>query len=312
MNLHHLEYIVEIANEKNISKAAEKLHISQPTLSIYLSKLEKELNLKLFHRANNVLTITEAGQKYVDTCKKILELKESLYRELYSDKANVFRMGILSSDAAVFAKVMQDFIRLYPQITLQPTVLKSREIYRMVLDGELDFGFITSYSANPREALPDVSISIIKEYELMLCIAKSNPVYGMLNLENGILQEQDYPLLDGMGLSLPSLPMIRRRILEDLIPAMGLHPRQITVNDSLELWDTFLRINNVYGFSPYSYVTDNIAQIPLKLHPKIYKLLIYPKGIKATSPERQMIKMVIKELENRPYYYRILNTPTDK
>ncbi len=76
-------------------------------------------------------------------------------------------MGILSSDAAVFAKVMQDFIRLYPQITLQPTVLKSREIYRMVLTGSWTSALSTSYSANPREALPDVSISIIKEYELM-------------------------------------------------------------------------------------------------------------------------------------------------
>ncbi len=54
MNLHHLEYIVEIANEKIFQRLRKKLHISQPTLSIYLSKLEKELNLKLFHRANNV------------------------------------------------------------------------------------------------------------------------------------------------------------------------------------------------------------------------------------------------------------------
>ncbi|GEM_PF-1341307 len=312
MDLHHLEYIVEIANEKNISKAAEKLHVSQPTLSIYLSKLERELNLKLFHRANNVLTITEAGQKYVDTCKKILELKEALYRDLYSGKANVFHMGILSSDAAIFAKVMQEFIRLYPQINLQPEVLKSREIYRMVLSGELDFGFITSYSSNPKEVLADVNISIVKEYELMLYIAKNNPVYSMLNLEDGVLQEADYPLLDQMSLSISRLPMIRERILEDLLPAMGLKPQQILTNDSLELWNTFLRINNAYSFSPYSYVDDSIALIPLKFHPKIYKVLIYPKGIQVTAPERQMIKMVIKELENRPYYYWMLSNHMDK
>ena len=110
MDLHHLEYIVEIAKERNISKAAQNLHISQPTLSIYLSKLEQELNLKLFHRANNVLTITEAGQKYAKTCQQILDLKESLYKELYSDKNHVFCMGILSSDAAVFGKVIITFV----------------------------------------------------------------------------------------------------------------------------------------------------------------------------------------------------------
>lgn len=305
MDLHHLEYIVEIANEKNISKAALKLHVSQPTLSIYLTKLEKELNLKLFHRANNVLTITEAGQKYVDTCKKILELKESLYRELYSDKVNVFRMGILSSDAAVFGKVMQDFNRMYPQITLQPVIRKSGEIYESVLSGELDFGFITSYSSRPEETLQDVNISIVKEYELMCCIAKDNPVFQMLNLENGTLREEDYTLLNRLNLSVSSIPMIRRRVLEDLVPSMGLHPRQIMANDSLELWTTFLRIHNIYCFWPYSHIDDSIAQIPLAFHPKIYKLLIYPRGIRITGLEKQMIRMVVKEFEGRPYYYNI-------
>ena len=64
MDLHHLEYIVEIAKEENISKAAERLHISQPTLSIYLTKLEKTMGISLFRRKNNVLNITKEGKKY--------------------------------------------------------------------------------------------------------------------------------------------------------------------------------------------------------------------------------------------------------
>lgn len=305
MDLHHLEYIVEIANEKNISKAAQKLHISQPTLSIYLSKLEHGLNLKLFHRANNVLTITENGEKYADTCRKILELRDSLYKELYNDKANVFHMGILSSDAAAFGRVMQEFNQLYPQITLTPVIQKSSEIYASVLSGELDFGFITSYSHRPELDLPEVSISTVKEYELMFCIAKNNPVYGMLHLEHGVLEEQDYPLLDRLGLSVSNIPMIHRRVMTDLVTRMGLHPRQITSNDSLELWSTFLRINDIYGFWPYSRMDDGIAQIPLSFHPKIYKLLINPRGIHISVPKQQIIQMVIKEFENRPYYYNI-------
>lgn len=305
MDLHHLEYIVEIANEKNISKAAQKLHVSQPTLSIYLSKLENDLNLKLFHRANNVLTITEAGQKYADTCRKILDLRDSLYKELYSDKANVFHMGILSSDASVFGKVMQEFNRLYPHITLKPVIQKSRAVYESILNGNLDFGFITSYSDQPSADFPEVHLITIKEFELMFCIAKNNPVYHMLHLEHSILDPQDYALLDQLDLSVSSIPMIRNRVLEDLVTAMNLHPRQVIVNDSLELWSTLLSINDMYGFWPYSHIDDNIAQIPLSFHPKIYKLLIYPKGIHISTPQKQMIQMVIKEFENRPYYYSI-------
>lgn len=305
MDLHHLEYIVEIANEKNISKAAQKLHVSQPTLSIYLSKLENDLNLKLFHRANNVLTITEAGQKYADTCRKILDLRNSLYKELYSNKANVFHMGILSSDASVFGKVMQEFNGLYPHITLKPVIQKSRAVYESILNGNLDFGFITSYSDQPSADFPEVNLMTIKEFELMFCIAKNNPVYHMLHLEHSILDPQDYALLDQLDLSVSSIPMIRKRVLEDLVTAMNLHPRQVIVNDSLELWSTLLSINDMYGFWPYSHIDDSIAQIPLSFHPKIYKLLIYPKGIHISTPQKQMIQMVIKEFENRPYYYSI-------
>lgn len=305
MDLHHLEYIVEIAKERNISKAAQNLHISQPTLSIYLSKLEQKLNLKLFHRANNVLTITEAGQKYAKTCQQILDLKESLYKELYSDKNHVFCMGILSSDAAVFGKVMKDFNRLHPQITLKPVIQKSKEIYESVLSGELDFGFITSYSSHPKDSLPEVNTSIVKEYELMCCIAKNNPVYSMLHLEDGILMEQDYPLLNQLTLSVSSIPMIRKRILEDLVISMDLHPRQVVINDSLELWAPLLAINHMYGFWPYSHMDDSIAQIPLHFHPNVCKLLIYPKGIRMAAPQKQMIRMVIKEFKDRPYYYNI-------
>lgn len=305
MDLHHLEYIVEIANEKNISKAAQKLHVSQPTLSIYLSKLENDLNLKLFHRANNVLTITDAGQKYADTCRKILDLRDSLYKELYSDKANVFHMGILSSDASVFGKVMQDFNRLYPHITLKPVVRKSPVVYESILNGTLDFGFITSYAEHPAADLPEVNITIVKEYELMFCIAKNNPVYRMLHLEHGILEPRDYHLLDQLDLYVFSMPMIHKRIMENLVTTMDLHPRQVVISDGLELWSTLLSINDMYSFCPYSQIDDSIVQIPLSFHPKIYKLLIYPKGIHISTPQKQMIQMVIKELENRPYYYNI-------
>ena len=196
-------------------------------------------------------------------------------------------------------------MNLHPQITLKPVIQKSKEIYESVLSGELDFGFITSYSSHPKDSLPEVNTSIVKEYELMCCIAKNNPVYSMLHLEDGILMEQDYPLLNQLTLSVSSIPMIRKRILEDLVISMDLHPRQVVINDSLELWAPLLAINHMYGFWPYSHMDDSIAQIPLHFHPNVCKLLIYPKGIRMAAPQKQMIRMVIKEFKDRPYYYNI-------
>lgn len=105
MDLHQLEYIVEIAKQNNISKAAELLHVSQPTLSVYLNRLEKQLNLKLFTRHNNVLTITDAGRKYVDTCSKILQLRDELYDDLYKIKTTSLAGGLSTAYKAAVASL---------------------------------------------------------------------------------------------------------------------------------------------------------------------------------------------------------------
>ena len=76
MDLYKLEYISEIEKTGNISKAAEHLHISQPTLSIYLSKLERSLGMPLFIRQKNLLIPTEAGEKYVKACRQILAIRD--------------------------------------------------------------------------------------------------------------------------------------------------------------------------------------------------------------------------------------------
>ena len=156
MDLHQLEYIVEIAKQNNISKAAELLHVSQPTLSVYLNRLEKQLNLKLFTRHNNVLTITDAGRKYVDTCSKILQLRNELYDDLYKNRQDSLHVGILSSNATIFRKVFIKFHPMYPDITIRPVIDKSNVLYKQVQSGDLDFAYVTSYDEDYSRYYPDV------------------------------------------------------------------------------------------------------------------------------------------------------------
>ena len=70
MDLKQLEYIVEIAKEKNITHAAEKLFISQSALNQQLLKLEKELGAQLFHRSRTDWHLTEVGEIYIENAKK--------------------------------------------------------------------------------------------------------------------------------------------------------------------------------------------------------------------------------------------------
>ncbi len=303
MDLHQLEYIVEIAKEKNISKAAEHLYISQPTLSIYLTKLEKNLGIKLFQRDNNMLTITEAGEQYAQTCRQILALRDELYGRLYPPEKETLRLGVLSSSAYVFGKVFREFKELYPQVALQPQIKKSHEICEDLARGSIDLGFITAYQTDLDVCFSEMNYAVIKDYELMLCIAKSNPVYQKLHVKDGVIQNEDLALLDEMSITVAAIPMIRSRILDDLVPTLGLRPKDILAFDALEFWSTNLCMENVYSFSPYSHVPDNIAQIALNFHPKIHKLLIYPRGKRLSNAERTFVAMVEKEFAEYPHYY---------
>lgn len=79
-----LRYFVEMANEKSMSRAAEKLHVTQPTMSRQLKELEEELGVKLFHRTNYAIRLTDEGEIFLRRAKDILSLVDKTKAEFHS------------------------------------------------------------------------------------------------------------------------------------------------------------------------------------------------------------------------------------
>lgn len=77
-----LNYIIAIAEEQNLTQAAKRLFISQPTLTLYLNRLESELGVKLFDRSKSPVTLTEAGSHYLEKMKEIYISEQALRNEL--------------------------------------------------------------------------------------------------------------------------------------------------------------------------------------------------------------------------------------
>ena len=75
-------YVLAIAEEQNLTRAAKRLFISQPALTLYLNRLEKELEVKLFDRSRTPILLTEAGKYYVEQMKKISAAEQSLRSEI--------------------------------------------------------------------------------------------------------------------------------------------------------------------------------------------------------------------------------------
>ena len=144
MDLRQLNYIVVIAEELNLTKAAERLFVSQPTLSLYLNRLEKELGIPLFIRQNNRLVITPGGVRYVETAKKMLEMKKELYRELHiTSEEPVLNIGISSLFMQkILSEIFPEFKAMAPHFQVNVTEGRATSILEKMNAGLLDVAIV--------------------------------------------------------------------------------------------------------------------------------------------------------------------------
>src|SRR5690606_11230299 len=123
MELRQLQYALAIAKEMNFSRAAEKLHIAQPSLSQQLSKLEKEIGVLLFPRSTNSVELTYAGSVFMEKAQTIIDTVEMLKREM--DDISQMRKGKLIvgslpiTGSHILPLVLPIFQQRYPEIEIQ-------------------------------------------------------------------------------------------------------------------------------------------------------------------------------------------------
>ncbi len=171
MNSKKLKYIVTIAELKSISKAANELFISQPSLSSILSNLEKELGVTLFNRSTSPLSLTYAGEKYVETAKKILSLENSLKKELCDIshiKKGKITIGIPAVRATdVLPVVLPKFKEKFPEMEVHLVEGDSNYLEECLFSGKVDL-VLTSLPSNHKK----IACEHLYEEKIMLACKK--------------------------------------------------------------------------------------------------------------------------------------------
>ena len=121
MNFNNLEYFLTVASEGSITRAAERLHISQQALSNQIARLEEELGCKLFERKQN-LELTYAGIQFKTSAERILDIQRQTATELddiSNNRRGELRIGISHTRGqAILPLILPRFSRLYPQVEL--------------------------------------------------------------------------------------------------------------------------------------------------------------------------------------------------
>ncbi|MFD0697310.1 LysR family transcriptional regulator [Paenibacillus sp. GCM10027628] len=148
MDLRQLTYLLEIAKQQNFTKAAENLHLSQPTLSKMVKSLEEELGVTLFDRTGKYVKLTDAGIVAVDQIQVIMQSVQNLYTAIEDAsnlKTGTIKIGLPPVISSVFfPRVIAKFQRLYPNIYFHIVEEGAKKVEGLVLDGSLEMGVVIS------------------------------------------------------------------------------------------------------------------------------------------------------------------------
>lgn len=109
MTTKQLQYVLTLAHEGSFSRAADVLNITQPSLSQYIKKIEKEVGLPLFDRANGDVRLTDAGKVYIEGGRKILDIEHQMengFTDLTSYKTGSLIIGTAPYRAASMMPVI--------------------------------------------------------------------------------------------------------------------------------------------------------------------------------------------------------------
>lgn len=242
MEFRQLQYVIQIAKEKNFSRAAEKLHIAQPSLSQQLSKLEKEIGVLLFRRTTNSVELTHAGAVFVVKAQSILDNIEQLKQELddlaHMRKGKLVVGSLPITGSHVLPLVLPVFGKLYPEIEVVLVEDSSSRLEQLTASGQTDLSLLSLPLEDP--ALEWVPII---EEEICLALPPEHPLvinHNPIHISD-LAAEPFIVLKKGQGF---------RQIALELCRHAGFEPRIVFESSNIETVQSLVAAGMGIAFVP--------------------------------------------------------------
>ncbi|MDN3593783.1 LysR family transcriptional regulator [Zunongwangia endophytica] len=142
MTITQLHYVLAVAEHKNFTRAAQKVFVTQPTLSMQIQKLEEELDILIFDRSKKPIELTETGKKIVTQARNIVNESDRIQDIVDQQKGFIggaFRLGIIPTVMPTLLPMfINNFIKKYPKVKLQIEELHTEAIIEKLKEGHLD------------------------------------------------------------------------------------------------------------------------------------------------------------------------------
>ena len=246
------ELVMTIAGEKSISRAAEKLYMSQPALSMFLNRLETQMGTKLFTRSVSGLIPTYAGECYIRTAEKVLKLCNDFETELCDisqlHKGRVKVGATVHLGSYVFPIVLPIYKERYPNIQIQIKESDSAGLEKALTHSDIDIALMHMPFLSMEAAYETIT-----DDPFVMVFAQNSPLAKYIYQKDG----QNYidPRHGGDEKFVLSYPTQRvRQITDKILDKAGITPDIAFMTSSVE---TALRVASVgigVTFMPESYI----------------------------------------------------------
>lgn len=287
MELRQLKYFYKIANSETLTQAAKELHVSQPSLSGMLRKMECELGGKLFVKEGRVLRLNERGKILLKYTSQILNSMEAMQQDisLFNEKKKTQLMIELRAASQLILPVVKEFQRRHPEIKI--TIVQNPSARDK--EEEADIIITADYK------MPAGSGTLLFEEELMLVVPKGHRLEGKDFVVTEDLSEEGFILL--------SKGKVLREIIEYYCKRMNFTPRVILESDDLEMVKTLIRsgfgISIIPSESWQNVSGERVVEIPIADCPcKRYVFLLQKERTVASDAA----KLFSEEVQNALRY----------
>ena len=293
-HLKSIFYFLAIVEKGSLSKAADALYMTQPTLSHFLTGLENDLGVKLFQRrSHRGLELTEAGQAYYEGAKKIAAIWQTTEKSLENYKeqsSRIIRCGTGGADQIThkLVRCLPQLQQKYPGIEIRSTSMLPSRIEEGLLAGELDLG----YSAYLRPAENVTYIPLITS-EVDLVLPKGHPLASYsFQIPGNEGVRIPLSMVNQMPFALIQEGSVLRQIENAYFEKIGFYPQLMATYSFPPTLKEYVQHNGLAGLCPRHQHFDGFARVALS--PAMYYTcgLYYRSDIQTSGAVQYLISLL--------------------
>lgn len=261
MELRQLEYFYMASRLRNITRAAQRLHVSQPNITVAIQKLESELGVQLLDRSQKLLTLTPEGTVFLSRIEVALENIRDAVRELDDYKnlqKGAVKIGIPPIVGAyLFPKIFSHFAQQHPSLELSIVEDGSLAIRRALENGELDLGMVITTGIGNL-----LSTQSISKEEIVVCLPKD---HLLASRETIALEE-----LAGEALIMLKEGSYHRHVLMTEFEKLAIVPNIILSSNQVETIKGLVARRVGVSFLPRVMLEDSDSLVGVSLESALY------------------------------------------